>query len=264
MNRPASDSISRHVRDRIKRGGADRLWTYADFADVPDRMALAAALSRLATEGVVHRVRRGMYYRPRPTIVGPSRPDPNAIADATLRALGETPIPSGLSAWHRLGLTTQVPATITRTTGRRSTRARITSDPAAPLLAARSRPVNARLSIRPEERATLDALRELGDIPDTEPADVLRRIVALCRDRAVRYDRLARLALAEPPRVRALLGAIGDTLHEDGVRVSHSRLAALRASLNPLTAFRIAGAGEVLPTAAEWRIRTAGPARHSA
>ncbi len=61
---------------------------------------------------------------------------------------------------------------------------------------------------------------------------------------------MARFALAEPPRVRALLGAIGETA---GVDVG--KLVPLRKSLNPITVYRIAGVVPVLKDSSVWNIK---------
>lgn len=252
MNRAKRDSIAHAVRDRVVDGGTDRLWTYADFPPT-DRMALAAALSRLVKAGELTRVRRGVYFRPSSTRSGPSRPDPEALVDATLRARGETPVPSGLREYNRLGLTTRVSGAVTRATRRR------VAYGAIPGVRVRvsERPLDAQQGIRAEERAALDALREITRIPDASPATVLRRIKVLLRAGRLDYGRLARYAGAEPPRVRALLGALGEALLlEDGNRpVDGDTLRQLRRSLNPLTAYHVPGADSVLPTASAWRIK---------
>lgn len=253
MKRAKEDSIAHAVATRVRRGGDDRLWTYADFQGV-GRIALAAALSRLARAGELTRVRRGVYYRPKRTVFGLSKPDPEALADAVLRARGEAPLPSGIGAYSRLGLTTQVSGAVTRATLRRAAPTAV----GRVTLYATPRPLDAQKGIRPEERTTLDALREITRIPDARPEDVLRRLGMLVRSGELDYVRLARFARAEPPRVRALLGALGEELRyaDVGRRVPTEALDELRKSLNPLTSFAVRGARTALPhAAAAWRIK---------
>ena len=253
MNRPRNESVANEVRSRIRTGGADRLWTYADFPSVENRMALAAPLSRLAKSGELVRVRRGVYYRPKPTVFGLSRPDPEALVDAVLRARGDTPVASGIGAYSRLGLTTQLSGAVSRATRRRI------PDGTVPgvRLRATPRPLAAQKGIRPEERTALDALRDVGRIPDAHPAAVLLRLGDLVRRGDLDYVRLARFASSEPPRVRALLGALGEELrmHNVGKRVPTKAIDRLRESMNPLTRFMIPEARSALPHAApDWRI----------
>ena len=256
MNKRQKNSIAHATRSRILRGGGDRLWTYADFPDV-GRMALAAAFSRLVKAAELTRVRRGIYYRPKATVFGPSRPDPEALVDAALRARGEDAVPSGIGAYRRLGLTTQISGAVTRATRRRVPRNFVSNTIPGLAVYASPRPLTAQPGIRPEERTALDALRDITHIPDAPPADVLRRLRMLLRSGRLNYARLARFAAAEPPRVRALLGALGEDLRASAnhARVPGSAIRALRASLNPLTRYAIPGARTVVATAAGWGIK---------
>jgi len=253
MKRSKDDSLAHRVATRVRTGGEDRLWTYADFPGV-SRVALAAALSRLAKAGELTRVRRGVYYRPKETLFGESTPDPDALADAILRARGEIPLPAGVDAFNQLGLTTQRSGALTRAT-RRSVpptqvgKIRLYTTP---------RPIDAQRGIRPDERAALEALRQVTRIPDTRPSEVIARLGTLIRERELDYARLVRFARSEPPRVRALLGALGEELRHRGVvqQVPLAAISELRESLNPLTTFVVRGVREALPhSAAAWRIR---------
>ena len=163
-------------------------------------------------------------------------------------------MPAGVSAFNRLGLTTQVSAAVTRAARRRAAPAKI----GGIRLYTTARPLDAQKGIRPDERAALEALRQLTRIPDTTPRAVLDRLNMLMRQEVLDFGRLAKFARAEPPRVRALLGALGEELQHAhrGTRVPAEALEALRKSLNPLTAFVVRGAREALPHAAHaWRIK---------
>lgn len=235
------------------RAGVDRLWTYADFPSV-DRTALAATLSRLVKAGALMRIRRGVYYLPKATLFGVSKPDPRALADAVLRARGEVPMPSGVGEYNRLGLTPQMSGAVTRATRRRVAPMRV----GGVRLYATTRPLDAQRGIRPEERTALDALRDITRIPDALPGDVLRRLGMLIRSGEFDFVRLARFARPEPPRVRALLGALGEELRHANVgrRVPVKMLRELRESLNPLTSFAVPGVSAALPhSAAAWHIK---------
>lgn len=253
MNKPRERSVARLVRTRIVEGGADRFWTYADFPGV-DRLALAAALSRLTKEGAVTRVRRGLYYRPKATLFGSSRPHPERLIDAVIRQRGDRAVPSGIEHYSRLGLTTQVSGTITRA-ARRSGPRKI-----MPGLSARisRRPLERQRGIRPDERVALDALREVSRIPDSSPREVLLRLKTLIAAGRLDFARLARFARAEPPRVRALLGALGEDIWEENSErrtVRSNELESLRKGLNPLTTYRVPGTSSALKHGARWHIR---------
>ncbi len=234
-------SVARMVLKRIERGGEDRVWTYKDFADLPG-LAVSATLSRLAKKGRIRRVRKGVYYVPRVTRFGTTKPDPASVAAAVLTRRGIAWSPTGLAAYNRLGLTTQVSPTTTFAVSRKVRLASAGS--------------NTRLTVRPvvrgssaDERAVLDALRDLRWIPDTTPERVIARIADLFRSKRISFERVARFARKEPPRVRAVLGVIGTKI---GARPH--LLNELKGSLNPMTHFSL-GLSDKLETARKWNIR---------
>jgi hypothetical protein len=244
MNRKRAESVSQAVQRRIAAGGRDRLWTLQDFRDF-NGLAVAATLSRLSRSGTIQRVRRGVYYRPKPTLFGPSSPRPDEVVDAMSRRRKGTLVPSGQTQYNRLGLTDQVSAAIT-----------VASDKpmrAAPIngirVSARVRPLRQQPGIQPHERAALDALRNVSRIPGSDSHTVVSRVKQLLANQSLDVKRLVRYAKSEPPRVRALLGAIGDDLgFTDDVR-------SLRATLNPLSTFRVMKVP--LVSARSWNIRAA-------
>ena len=63
----------------------------------------------MAIAGDLVRVRRGVYYRGKPTRFGMTRP---SILEAAVAVAGPGSGPAGVAAAHMLGLTTQVPGTV--------------------------------------------------------------------------------------------------------------------------------------------------------
>ena len=76
QNPPRQPSAAAVVRERVAQGGA-RYWKHSDFAGLSPS-AVATTLSRLAREGQLIRVGKGVYYRPVPTSLGMSVPGANA------------------------------------------------------------------------------------------------------------------------------------------------------------------------------------------
>ena len=77
------------------------------------RAAVDQALARLARDGVITRIRRGVYVRPRVSkLVGEVPPEPAAVVGAIAEATGETVTPHGAEAARLLGLSTQVPLAV--------------------------------------------------------------------------------------------------------------------------------------------------------
>ena len=228
------------VRQRIERGG-ERLWRFADFNDLPST-ALAQAFSRLARKGTLERLSKGIYYRPRETRFGRSRPNPFALQQ--LAAQKGAIFPSGIAAANLLGFTTQ-----TARRGELSTTA-----PSLPRkLIGTDTVVHTR---RPEswselsemEGALLDFLRNGGQFSELSPEATIQKALTLLAQEG-RFERLLKVADSEPPRVRAMLGALGEQLGRNP-----KTLRSLQRSLNPLSRFDFGKLG-ALPNARAWQAK---------
>jgi Family of unknown function (DUF6088) len=232
--RPSAAAI---VRDRVARGKTD-YWRHSDFADLP-ASAVATTLSRMAREGALRRVGKGVYYHPRQTSLGPSGPAATSVAAQTLRA----PVhPAGLNAANVLGLSTQNPR-----------RAEYATSAAGPPRALRGAIVHTgrpatRAGLSAEDGAILETLRDRARYSDLSPQRTVERLGKLIADED-HFRTLAAATLTEPPRVRAMLGALGQTLG-----MPETVLAPLRQSLNPLSRFDF-GALRSLRFAKEWQAR---------
>jgi hypothetical protein len=90
------------------------VWTPGDFADIASRAAIDKTLQRLATNGELRRIDRGLYDRPgfnrltgKPTV-----PNYQAVIRAVARRDNARFVVDGMTAANDLGLTTAVPAKI--------------------------------------------------------------------------------------------------------------------------------------------------------
>jgi hypothetical protein len=80
------------------------------FLRYGSRAAVDQALSRLTREGLLSRVARGVYVRPKSNeFVGEVPPEPFRVAQAIAKAAGTIVEWHGAEAARRLGLTTQMP-----------------------------------------------------------------------------------------------------------------------------------------------------------
>ena len=246
MNKSKRYSVSHKALRRIEKRGGDTIWTLLEFADLPP-YPVALALSRLAKAGTIERLRRGVYYYPKNTVIGKSRPNREKVADAIFRLNDIKTINSGLPQINRLGFTTQVSGALTRTADRPIYAKSILGVP----LKVRYRPRTHLMKISTEEQALLDVLRDIDHIPDTTPKETLERFETLIRDNKINLNRLTRFALKEPPRVRALLGALIEHLYPTAPK--KKELARhLKKSLNGLTTYHLREIFDVVPTASHW------------
>ena len=229
------DSVAYTVRMMVTES-TDRIWMYEDFVGL-EAGAVSQALSRLAKEGIVRRIRKGAYYRPRQTVVGESKA-PSVVLVSKLLAPGARP--TGLTAAQALGLTTQIPAEPSYAI----TKSNAPSNLPGVRLKVR-RPIIGK-EIDTRQAAILELLRDRGQTSELSSKETIRRLVTMIRNPSV-FSKLAETALNEPPRVRAILGALGEEAGMDG-----SALESLRKSLNSLSRYDF-GRFSTLRTAKEWQ-----------
>nr|WP_094538750.1 DUF6088 family protein [Brucella grignonensis] len=96
---------------RARAAGRGGVFTPSDFLDVAARATIDQALSRLAKNGKLRRLARGLYDFPKmhPQL-GPLSPAPDDVAQALARETGSQVQIAGARAANALGLSTQVPA----------------------------------------------------------------------------------------------------------------------------------------------------------
>ena len=211
------------VRQRIERAG-ERLWRLEDFTGLPTS-AVAQSLSRLARRGRIERLSKGLYYSPRETAFGKSRPNPAAIHK--LASSRKTVFPSGIAAASLLGFTTQTARRTEIATSALSLPRKLVGSETI----IHTRRPEAWGVLSEEDTALLDFLRRAGKSSELPPDETVRRTVMLLSAKG-RFERLLKIADFEPPRVRAIIGAIGEQFGK-----GRAALRRLRDSLNPLSRF---------------------------
>lgn len=113
MRRPDMiNSLKYKVLRRIRGKGRGFAHICKDFLDLGSRSAIDKTLSRLAHEGLIRRLKPGIYDYPRrnPKLGGDLAPINDEVAMAIARKTGSRIRPAGAIAANALGLSTQVPA----------------------------------------------------------------------------------------------------------------------------------------------------------
>ncbi len=135
--------------------------------------------------------------------------------------------PSGIAAANLLGFTTQTARRSEISTSALSLpRKLVGSDTVI-----HTRRPEAWAGLSQSDAALLDFLRRAGRTSELSPEETIRRALALFSENE-RFERLVKVAPSEPPRVRAMIGAIGEQLGKNG-----ATLRRLRKSLNPYSRF---------------------------
>ena len=161
-----------------------------------------------------------------------------------LAAARKTVFPSGIAAANLHGFTTQTPGRAeVATSGFTLPRKLLGSDTII-----HTRRPDAWTGLRETDAALLDFLRRAGRTSELSPEETVQRTLALFRQRG-RFERLLDVAESEPPRVRAMLGAIGQELGK-----KPAALRRLRESLNPVSRFEF-GMLQGLSHARDWQAK---------
>jgi hypothetical protein len=112
-SKPLKHSIETRIARMVIRGASGTVYTPATFATLGSRAAVDKALQRLATQGVLRRLSRGWYDKPRrDDLLGPLWPSVESVIKALAGKEKLRVQPAGLYAANLLGLSDQVPAKI--------------------------------------------------------------------------------------------------------------------------------------------------------
>lgn len=100
------------IRARILAAEDGAVFVAPDFADIADTATIRQGLKRLYQSGIIRRIIRGVYEKPKYSKLLDEyvAADPDAIAKALARSYHWTIAPCGNTALNLLGLSTQVTA----------------------------------------------------------------------------------------------------------------------------------------------------------
>lgn len=243
-------TVFQQVREEVERRPDGAVLTIEDFAVPPEQLgAVAKSLSRLSQQGRLKRLMKGLYFKPFMGILGEVTIPYYDVLVRKLLELYKDRISyiTGTNAYSGMSLTTQIANEVVIATDR----------PRAPLQIGPTKVRFIRSHITEaigEEAAPvallLDAIWEIKDIPATTPAKAARILRGRVRELTKRQrQELSRLALAYyPPKTRALTGLLLETIGEKSLARQ------LKASLNPLTVFRLGLDEADFPTYRTWNI----------
>ncbi|WP_455587288.1 DUF6088 family protein [Bacteroides sp.] len=238
--------ITREVQRLVENFQPDYVFTYQDLNLPTERSeSVIKMLNRLVSEGVIAKISKGRFYKPKQSVFGALKPKQEEIVKDLLEKDGEIiGYMTGYSVFNRLGLTTQVPNIIqigTNVRKNKKKRGMFT--------------ISFVLQLNPitKENITLlqllDAIRFIKEIPDATINQSCKRILAIIRELdKEETEKVLMLAEKYPPMVRAILGAMVENIYGTDKAVP------LWNTLNPLTTYKIGIGEQVLPQIKRWRI----------
>ena len=111
----AENSIENKVIQKIRKCGRGKMFFASDFVGYGENKSVNKALERLATEGTILRISRGVYYYPKIDKVlglGVLMPTLEDIAEGIAKRDKARIVPTGHYALNRLGFSTQIPMNV--------------------------------------------------------------------------------------------------------------------------------------------------------
>lgn len=240
-------SIAETVQNSIESMPAGQIFGYQElpnYAHSPS--AVIKAVGRMVSDKRLERFAKGKFYVAKKGLLGKRKPSDNELIRAVLYENGRLRgYVTGGALFNRLGLTTQVPRTVTVAyNGGRQEKEFGTI---------RIKTVATRVPVRQENVVLLqylDVLKDIKTIPDSD-INVSLAVMSKKLGELSDVDQSRSVVLAEKyygPQVRALLGMLYSSL---GVFVPES----LSHSLNPTTVYKLNIDNSQWPNAKDWNIR---------
>ncbi len=240
-------SIAQTIQNTVEAMPAGQIFGYQElpsYAKSPS--AVIKAISRLVSDKQLERFSKGKFYVPKKGLFGIRKPSDSELIRSMLYKDGNLRgYVTGLSLYNQLGLTTQVPRTITVAyNGGRQEKEFGTI---------RIKTIVTRIPIQKKDVKLLqylDALKDIKKILDSDvnlSLKIIRRYISELSDSE--QGRLVKLAQNYySPQVRALIGLLFTSLK---LSVPNS----LASSLNPTTIYKLKLDQSKWSMAKEWNIR---------
>jgi hypothetical protein len=238
--------LSKKITRQIKDIPEEKTFGYADL-DIPWEQYQSAAkvMERLQKKGVVKKLSKGVFYKPRKTVFGETTPsDTEQLRPYLFEDGKRIAYITGTFLYNQMGLTRQM--AFRAKVASRKKRIYINTD------TLRATPVKSYVDVTDENfemLGILDAMKDLRSIPDVETRaaiNIFSRLIE--RFNPGQIKELVTCALFYPPRVRSLLGALLENCEEI------IWLDKLKNTLNPLSTYKYGISPKILPTINQWRI----------
>lgn len=241
-------SITQTIRNVVQQKKPGTLLFFEEFLDPeqPQGLATAKALSRLHQEKRLERITKGIYYKPESSRFGPLPPSEQEVLQRLLQVQKvNLSYLTGNNIYTKMGLTTQLAREWVIATDKPRSALKIGPT--------RVRFIKSRVNKPVEDTRMLQILDAITDIQHIFAASIPQSCQTLSKMLAQfsPQERSAwtQLALAYPPRTRALAGLFLEHLKE----IDLSQV--LYQSLNPLTTFQLDLPPELSTKKHVWRFK---------
>jgi len=241
-----TESLSKAITHKIENLPEGEVFDYKYF-NLPsaNEIALAQTLSRLNKKGVIERITKGKFYKPRNTLFGKIKPlEDEVIKTVTYRGDKLIGYLTGVTQYNKMGLTMQVPNVLVIGTNHVL--------PAKKINNYKIKYSKRNVQITEENISLLqllDAIKDIKIIPDTKIDSSFKRLTDMIQNLTpIQQKKILQLAMQYNAATRALTGAIFEKY------VPELQVRELKQSLNPLTRYMIGISKELLPNQPNWNI----------
>jgi hypothetical protein len=240
-------SVSQKILKQINNLAEGVAFRYEQLSIEPQEyIAATKAIERLIRKGVIKRLSTGLFYKPKKTVFGELKPGEDEILKSYLVEKGKRiAYVTGSALYNRMGLTTQISNTIKiASRDKRITVARGNVS---------ATPIKSYVDVSEKNfylLELLDALKDFNKIADLDKASAIKIISnKLIILNPAEIKLLIKCCFAYPPRVRAFLGALLESMNVS------TDLMPLKRSINPLSEYDYGIDKKQLYTAENWNIK---------
>ena len=240
-------SVAQTIQQKIDKFSEGQIFDYqVFFFFFKSPEAVVKAVNRLVEEKKIERLEKGKFYIPKKTVLGLSKPSDSELIRSEIYKNGQLRgYVTGMALHNQLGLTTQIPRTITIAfNGGRQIKDFGTI---------RIRKISTNVPITKRNVKLLQYLDVLKDIKKISGSDINQSLVVMSRYlsglNTSQQKELMRLAVNfYGPQARAIVGLLFNDLEFHITKT-------LSDSLNPVTVYKLYLDDSIWPKAIEWNIR---------
>ncbi|MDW5289162.1 DUF6088 family protein [Formosa sp. PL04] len=238
-------NISTKIANQVEQFPLGKTFGYKDLDITRDEYVTAAkVLERLQKKGVIKKVANGKFYKPENTVFGELKPSSTEILKPYLfKDNKRVAYITGFALYNNMGLTTQVPSQYKiASRGRRISvqTGNIKATPAKSYVEVTDKNF--------KQLGFLDVIKDINKIPDLNSKSSVIILSNMLKEMSdIGLKEIITYALAYPPRVRAVLGALLEYLGKTNA------ITQLKNSLSPFSQYKTVISKE-LETAKNWNL----------
>lgn len=234
-------SIAKITRDFVTNIEATKLFTYNDIPS-SNKTSVVIELSRLFKKGIIKKVSKGKFYKPKIKVFGEIGPNTNDKIKSYLKSNETISYETGVNSFRNLGLTTQVSNETVIATSKAYRKVKIDN--------LNLKFIPKRVDANADEIylvQILDAIKDINKIPATTPNEVVKYLKEIIKKESFEnQNKLTKFALKYTPRTRAILGAIFKEI--DNKICAYE----LKSTLNPMTNYKLKIDNDIIKDKKYW------------